>query len=35
MHDAPPLSILVVEDNPDLAANIADYLEAKGNTDLS
>lgn len=30
MHDAPPLSILVVEDNPDLAANIADYLEAKG-----
>lgn len=30
MHDAPPLSVLVVEDNPDLAANIADYLEARG-----
>jgi len=30
MHDAPHLSLLVVEDNPDLAANIADYLEAKG-----
>jgi DNA-binding response OmpR family regulator len=30
MQDAPPLSLLVVEDNPDLAANIADYLEAKG-----
>lgn len=25
-----PLKILVVEDNPDLAANIADYLEARG-----
>ncbi len=30
MQDAPPLSVLVVEDNPDLAANIADYLEARG-----
>jgi len=25
-----PLRILVVEDNPDLAANLVDYLEAKG-----
>lgn len=25
-----PLRILIVEDNPDLAANLADYLEAKG-----
>lgn len=25
-----PLKILVVEDNPDLAANLADYLEARG-----
>ena len=26
----PPLKILVVEDNPDLAANLIDYLEARG-----
>ena len=26
-----PLKILVVEDNPDLAANLVDYLTAKGN----
>lgn len=26
-----PLKILVVEDNPDLAANLVDYLAAKGN----
>lgn len=25
-----PLRILIVEDNPDLAANLVDYLEAKG-----
>ena len=25
-----PLRILVIEDNPDLAANLVDYLEAKG-----
>src|SRR5574342_416182 len=25
-----PLRILVIEDNPDLAANLIDYLEAKG-----
>jgi DNA-binding response OmpR family regulator len=30
MHDAEPLSILVIEDNADLAANIADYLEGHG-----
>jgi DNA-binding response OmpR family regulator len=30
MQDVPPISVLIVEDNPDLAANIADYLEAKG-----
>lgn len=30
MHDAPAISVLIVEDNQDLAANIADYLEAKG-----
>lgn len=30
MHDTEPLAILVVEDNADLAANIADYLEAHG-----
>jgi len=30
MQDTPPLSILVVEDNADLAANIADYLEGHG-----
>ena len=32
-HNPPvntPLRILVVEDNPDLAANLVDYLEAKG-----
>ncbi len=28
-HDQ-PLRILVIEDNPDVAANIGDYLEAKG-----
>lgn len=27
---APPLKILVIEDNPDLAANLIDYLEARG-----
>ncbi len=26
----PPLKILVIEDNPDLAANLVDYLEAQG-----
>jgi|GEM_PF-6610283 hypothetical protein len=25
MHDAPPLSLLVVEDNPDLAAKIVGF----------
>lgn len=30
MHDTEPLAILVVEDNADLAANIADYLEEHG-----
>lgn len=30
MHDAPAIAVLIVEDNQDLAANIADYLEAKG-----
>ncbi len=30
MQDSPPLSILLVEDNADLAANVADYLEAHG-----
>lgn len=30
MHDTEPLAILVVEDNADLAANIADYLEDRG-----
>jgi DNA-binding response OmpR family regulator len=30
MHDSAALSILVVEDNKDLASNIADYLEARG-----
>jgi len=30
MHEAEPLSILVIEDNADLAANIADYLEEHG-----
>lgn len=27
---SPPLKVLVVEDNPDLAANLIDYLSAKG-----
>jgi DNA-binding response OmpR family regulator len=27
---ATPLKILVVEDNPDLAANLVDFLEARG-----
>jgi DNA-binding response OmpR family regulator len=30
MRDSEAISVLIVEDNPDLAANIADYLEAKG-----
>ena len=30
MHDSQALAILIVEDNADLAANIADYLEARG-----
>jgi DNA-binding response OmpR family regulator len=30
MRDSESISVLIVEDNPDLAANIADYLEAKG-----
>jgi DNA-binding response OmpR family regulator len=30
MQDSEPISVLVVEDSQDLAANIADYLEAKG-----
>ena len=30
MHDSEAISVLIVEDNRDLAANIADYLEAKG-----
>lgn len=30
MNDRDVFSVLVVEDNPDLAANIADYLEGKG-----
>ena len=30
MKDAPPLPILLVEDDPDLAANIQDYLEQQG-----
>lgn len=30
MRQAPPLKILVIEDNPDLAANLVDYLEARG-----
>ncbi|MGD2269708.1 MAG: response regulator transcription factor [Desulfobacterales bacterium] len=29
-HDHPPLSILIVEDNSDIAENIGDYLEAQG-----
>lgn len=30
MHDSESISVLIVEDCQDLAANIADYLEAKG-----
>ena len=30
MESAAPLHILVIEDNPDLAANVCDFLEAKG-----
>lgn len=30
MNDAPPLPVLLVEDDPDLAANIQDFLEQKG-----
>lgn len=30
MRDPEAISVLIVEDNPDLAANIADYLEARG-----
>jgi DNA-binding response OmpR family regulator len=30
MPDTAPLSVLVVEDNADLAANVADYLEGRG-----
>lgn len=30
MHDSESIAVLVVEDSQDLAANIADYLEAKG-----
>jgi DNA-binding response OmpR family regulator len=30
MRDSEIISVLIVEDNPDLAANIADYLEARG-----
>ncbi|MDP2029573.1 MAG: response regulator transcription factor [Thiobacillus sp.] len=30
MHDSEVISVLLVEDNRDLAANISDYLEAKG-----
>lgn len=30
MQDSEPISVLIVEDSQDLAANIADYLEAKG-----
>jgi DNA-binding response OmpR family regulator len=29
-HDHPPLRILIVEDNSDIAENIGDYLEAQG-----
>jgi DNA-binding response OmpR family regulator len=29
MSATPPLKILVIEDNPDLAANLVDYLEAR------
>jgi len=30
MESGAPLHILVIEDNPDLAANVCDFLEAKG-----
>ncbi len=30
MHDPQAISVLVIEDSQDLAANIADYLEARG-----
>lgn len=30
MQDSEPIYVLIVEDSQDLAANIADYLEAKG-----
>ncbi len=30
MHDSEAISVLIVEDNRDLAANMTDYLEAKG-----
>ncbi len=30
MNGAPPLPVLLVEDDPDLAANIQDYLEGQG-----
>lgn len=30
MYDSAVISVLIVEDNRDLAANIADYLEARG-----
>lgn len=30
MTDVPPLPVLLVEDDPDLAANIQDYLEQQG-----
>jgi DNA-binding response OmpR family regulator len=30
MNEAPPLPVLLVEDDPDLAANIQDYLEREG-----
>jgi DNA-binding response OmpR family regulator len=29
MHESSPISVLVIEDSQDLAANIADYLEAR------
>ena len=30
MSDVPPLPVLLVEDDPDLAANIQDFLELRG-----